>query len=380
MMNARRTILTLLLAAAAVALAAGCAPPEQQTEAPAEVPRNVRVTTLATTDVVEYLEISGPVQPVSGAVVSAEEAGQVIDVPGDKGAAVKAGDVILRLEWDVMHAEREAARAASELADYNEEKTESLFEAGKVSRLDLLNARDAAARARAALAMTEHRYGKIVIAAPFDGLVTDRYVEVGELVSPGMSVARVVDPSVLKLVGAVTERDVADVAEGAPVTVALDGSRGEARGTVSWVGFEADPVTGKFEVEITIPNADGALRSGVVGRARIERDRHEGVLAIPRDAVVGHAGGDAVFVIEGDRAVLRPVTLGADQGLMVLLLEGARAGERLVVRGQRDLVDGALVAVTETSHAADGSADADPGVIRDAASRVRELNDGEASE
>lgn len=377
MMFARKGITVVLTVLVAILLTAGCAP-EQQAEAPAEVARNVRVLDLAPTDVTEYLEITGPMAPVRGAVVSAEESGSVFAVPHDKGDVVQEGDVLVELDRRLLAAELEAARANVELQDYSAAKVSSLYEAEKVSRLELLTARNAAAQARAQLAVVERRYDRSAVAAPFAGLVTDRYVEPGELVAPGTPVARVVDPSALKLVGVVTERDVAGIDEGSQVEVTLDGSDGMVVGEVVWVGFEADPLTGKFTVEIRVPNPDGGLRSGVVGRASIRSAEHVGVIAVPRDAVLSTPEGRAVYVVESDRARLRSITTGADQGLMVLVVDGLAAGDRLVVRGQRDLIEGALVKVTETTDNADGSAAGDPDVIRDEDSRVRASGGEEA--
>ena len=377
MMFARKGITVVLTVLVATLLTAGCAP-EQQAEAPAEVARNVRVLDLAPTDVTEYLEITGPMAPVRGAVVSAEESGSVFAVPHDKGDVVQEGDVLVELDRRLLAAELEAVRANVELQDYSAAKVSSLYEAEKVSRLELLTARNAAAQARAQLAVVERRYDRSAVAAPFAGLVTDRYVEPGELVAPGTPVARVVDPSALKLVGVVTERDVAGIDEGSQVEVTLDGSDGMVVGEVVWVGFEADPLTGKFTVEIRVPNPDGGLRSGVVGRARIRSAEHVGVIAVPRDAVLSTPEGRAVYVVESDRARLRSITTGADQGLMVLVVDGLAAGDRLVVRGQRDLIEGALVKVTETTDNADGSAAGDPDVIRDEDSRVRASGGEEA--
>ena len=108
-------------------------------------------------------------------------------------------------------------------------------------------------------------------------------------------------------------------------------------------------MTGKFAVEIEIPNPDLRWQSGVIGRARLPKHRTADVVAVPRDAVLPGRAGPSVFVVEGDRARRRQVELGADQGLMVVVDRGLEPGEQLVVRGQRDLRDGSLVAVTETA-------------------------------
>ncbi|MBK7770627.1 MAG: hypothetical protein IPI48_08855 [bacterium] len=145
-------------------------------------------------------------------------------------------------------------------------------------------------------------------------------------------------------------------------------------GEVTWVGAEADLRTGKFPVEIEIPNPDLALHSGVIGRARLPKHTVADVVVVPRDAVLAGDAGPRVFVVNGDRASLREVTLGEDQGLLVVVREGLRAGEKLVVRGQRELSEGSLVTVTETATAPDGTVPGDPAAVRSqcAATRVGE--------
>ena len=86
-------------------------------------------------------------------------------------------------------------------------------------------------------------------------------------------------------------------------------------------------------------------------------------MTIPRDAVMKGRHGPEVFVIREGRAFRAPITLGPYQGAMVVVTSGLHAGEQLVVRGHRDLVDGSLVRITEQSTAANGSLDTDPAVI-----------------
>ncbi len=346
----------LLLAAGL--LAAGCAP-QGEGEVPAEVPRNVRVLTLGQSELAEYLDISGPVRPLRGTDVSAEESGTVAGIPHDKGERVEEGDVLVQLDRRLLAAEVEATRADLELRRYDAEKSRELFEAGKISRIDLLNTETAHERAKAAARTAEVRFERAAVQAPFAGLVTERFVEPGQLVMPGQRVGRVIDPYTLKLEAALTEREVGMVRVGAPAEIVLDGHDGTVTGQVHWIGFEADPGSGKFPVEVRIPNPDLALRAGVVGRARVLKRSHEASIVIPRDAIVYTGQGESVFVVEGDRARVRPITLGPDQGLMVMVEKGLTAGDRLVVRGQRELVDGSLVSVTEVADAPDGSLRAD---------------------
>ena len=359
---------SLLLASAL--LISGCGQDETQQQ-PREVPRNVRVLTVEPTAVTQYLEIAGPIEPVRGTDVSAEEQGTVARILRDKGASVASGQVLVELDRRLLAADLEAARSDLKMQEYNFDKIKQLYEARKISRIDLLTAEAQYERALARRNIAQERYDRSAIKAPFAGIVADRYVEPGQLVAPGTRVARVIDPYTLKLRGYVTEREIAGVTEGDSAEVVLTSTDETARGSVAWVGFEASRGSGKFPVEIQIANPDLVYRSGAIGRARLRKGVLNDVVAIPRGAIIAARSGAKVFVVEGDRAVERRIELGADQGLIVTVLTGLEPGEQLVVRGHRELIDGGLVKVTERTSASDGSIDSDPQQVRTSAAGTR---------
>lgn len=350
----------LMLLAVAAVVVTSCSAPDAAPEVPDEVARNVRVLPMATTQLDEFFEISGPLQPLRGTDVSAEEGGTVAAIPNNKGQYVDDGDVLVELDRSLLAIEVANAEAAVELSEYNADRTRKLHEADKTTRTQALTAETLARQARAGLNAARLRYDRAAIKAPFAGLVSNRYIEPGQLVAPGQPVARVVDPYVLKLVGDLTEREVTWLKEGASATIQLDGSERPVTGRVAWLAFEANPVTGKFPVEVHVDNAGLALRAGVLGRATIHKRTHAGVLVVPRDAVIEGTQGRMVYLVEGDRARRRTIELGQDQGLMVVASAGLKSGDQVVVRGHRDLVDGALVQVTETATSRDGAMAGDP--------------------
>lgn len=352
-----------LIGLLALAAAAGCAPGEESAEKQ-EVSRNVRVLTLAPQTLAEYFEVSGPVSPMLGTDLSVEETGPVVSLPVDKGQTVAAGELLLELDRTILRAEMEAAAGQLKLQAFNIDKVRQLFAAEKISRLELLTAEAQFEQARAAAATSERRYQRAGLCAPFDGVLTDRYVELGQLVLPGQRAVRLIDPRVLKLEAYLTAGEVGWVSEGQAAEVVLGETDGPVGGTVSWIGLEADRQTGKFQMEIEIPNGDLRLHSGIIGRASLAKRTLEGAVVIPRDAVLPGSDGAVAFIIEGDRAVRRKVELGADQGPLVLVRTGLALGDRLVVRGHRELRDGNLVRVTETTTAADGFSDDDTQRIR----------------
>ncbi|PID80070.1 hypothetical protein CSA17_03545 [bacterium DOLJORAL78_65_58] len=347
-------------------LLAGCQEEENTREKSQEKATNVRILEMAPGSMTEYFEITGPIQPVRGADLSAEEMGPVVALSAAKGQAVQAGEVILRQQRDILEAEMKARESQADAAAFNLDKVQKLFDAQKISRLELLNTQAATRQARSAADVARRRFERAAIRAPFDGIVVDRYVELGQLLAPGQAAVRVIDPSVLKLEGYLTQEEVPFVDLGAEARVTLGDEGPTVRGTVAWVGMEADRATGKFKIEIRIPNEDGHLRSGLIGRAQLPKVVRRDVLTIPRDAVLPYRHGDSVFVVRGDRAKRRTLLLGPDQGNLVTVRRGLEPGDQLIVRGHRALSDSSLVRVVEVSTRPDGMLPTDPEVLLDA--------------
>jgi len=373
MRNGTRTMTVLaaaVLLAGACLLTTGC---EEKTtpRVNGEIPRNVRVLKLGSETIAEFFEISGPIAPVRGTDLSAQESGPVVSLPVDKGQAVAKGKTVLVVERDILKAELKAAEAALALESYNVDKVKQLHKAGKVSRIELLTAESSHAMADSRVNVLRERYERAGIKAPFDGVLVDRYVELGQLVIPGQRVARILDPYTLKIEAYLTDSQVQWVGVGDKATIKMGETRERAQGEVSWVGFEADRMTGKFKVEIEIPNPDLQFHSGVIGRARLEKNLVVDVVAIPRDAVLPGRTGPIVYIVEDDRAVIRRLKLGEDQGVMVVVRGGLEPGDLLVVRGQRDLREGSLVRVTETASDRDGSTANDPAEVLGSGSGTR---------
>ena len=154
---------------------------------PAETARNVRVLELQRDSLEEFIEIAGPMAPVRGADISAQETGTVVALPAAKGQAVEAGQALVEQDRAILKAEKDAAASNLATQAYNLDKTRKLFEAGKVSKFELLEIQAAHDAARAQAQVSADRYRRALISSPFAGVLTARFVELGELVMPGQA-------------------------------------------------------------------------------------------------------------------------------------------------------------------------------------------------
>lgn len=341
----------------AAAVLSGCGG-EGGADAPAEgIPEAAgRVINVETLRVVpgpftETIRITGVLRADRDVTIAAEEMGVVRELLVARGARVREGDPVLRIEDRALTAQVEQARAAARLAEESWARRRRLWEEDRVgSELGYLEARYASEQAAAAHASLEARLERSTIRAPFDGVLEDRFVEVGAMVAPGTPVARIVSLAPVRVEGGVPERFAADVEPGAPVRVTLDIFPGETfPARADFVGSAVDPSNRTFPIEVRIPNVDGRLKPEMVANLDVVRRSLEGVLVVPREAMVRIEDGFVAFVVEdgpsGPVAAVRPVRLGASSGNIVVVEEGLVPGDRIVVVGQQELADGDRVQV-----------------------------------
>jgi RND family efflux transporter MFP subunit len=178
------------------------------------------------------------------------------------------------------------------------------------------------------------------VTAPFDGVVTEKLVEPGNMASPGMPLVRVEDTRSFRLDVRVDESRVGQIATGAAVAVLLDAGMGggaaSVNGTVSEIGRAVDADARAFLVKIALPEIAG-LRSGMFGRARFTAPPRR-VLTVPAGAIVRRGQLTSVFVVDENVARLRLVHVRDTE-----VLAGLSEGDTVIVNPSPDVVDGRRV-------------------------------------
>jgi membrane fusion protein (multidrug efflux system) len=301
----------------------------------------------------EDIALTGTVEAARDVTVSAEEGGVVRELLVELGSSVAEGQAIARIDDAVLLPQVERARAEARYAEDTWQRRRRLFEDDGVgSELAYLEARLLSEQAAAQLQVMEQRLLHTVVRAPYAGVVEERLVEVGTMVSTGSPVARILDVSRVTVAAGVPERYALDVRPGARVRVTFDALNGEVfEGSIQFVGSAVNPRNRTFPVEFSIPNSNRAIKPEMVAEVSLLRRVEDDALAIPQDAVVRLTEGDAVYVIraEGDQEVAeaRYVELGLAQDNRVTISSGIAPGDRVVVVGQQEVTDGDVVRVVE---------------------------------
>lgn len=311
---------------------------------------------------------AGTIQSRRRSEISPGIPGLVVEIPAQKGARVKRGDVLLRLldrehraQVDLTRRSLEAARAMADQARLEAgnaarqwQRTEELARRQVVSdatldfdrtRSETTQAAVAVAGARvqeaeAALEAAQATLEKTVISAPFDGVVLDVATEVGEWITPsppGIPIPPVldlIDPNSLYLSAPIDEVDVARLRTGLPVRITLDAFRGESfPGKITYLSSFVETrqeqnrtlrVEAEFETDRLPPN----LLPGLSADLEIILDAREDVLRIPTYALLED---DRVLVLEQGRLIERKVTTGLHNWSYTEIRAGLAAGDAVVV-------------------------------------------------
>ena len=301
-------------------LAAGCgANAERPDAAEPAAPTAVQVGQENVVTVVRDTIVTGP--PISGelraareATVRAELGGSVLDVRVEEGQRVRQGALLGRIETatldDTVRSAESAVRSAeNQLAVQRREaeRTDELVSAGALAARDLDLARNnvtaaeaQVADARARLLAAQKQLGDAVIRSPISGVVSDRTVNAGDVVTPGTPLFTIIDPSSMRLEAAVTSEELGALRVGADVRFTVRGYEQAFQGRIERISPAADPTTRQVPIFVSIPNSGGPLVAGLYAAGRVVSQSATG-LVVPSNAVreTGESTGWVLRVADG---------------------------------------------------------------------------------
>jgi membrane fusion protein (multidrug efflux system) len=319
------------------------------------------VTIVAPRDLRQMLRLSGSLRAVNQASVKAKVGGEVRDVLVREGEAVKAGQVLVRIDAGEYQARvgqargaLQAARGQLDIAAKTRENNKALLEKGFISKNAFDNADSQfniaqanVESAKSALDVVQKSLNDTVIRAPISGLVSSRSIQPGEKVSPDNRLLDVIDLNKLELEAAVPASDIMNVALGQEVQVRIEGLPNPLIGKVARINPATQAGSRSFMTYIQVDNPQGVLRAGMFGEAQLTLAKKSGVLTVPQSAVQGTIDNQYVYVIENDRLerkAIEPGLRGDDgRGAAVEIVAGLDNGAQIIKNNLGNLRPGTPV-------------------------------------
>lgn len=324
----------------AMFLFTGCGPkPESSKSNSNTLPSaKVRVQTIESKSHTTTEEVVGTVRAKTRATLEAKVSGRITTLPVVLGQPVKSGELVVRLDAAEIVARRDQAEASLQQAERDWKRIAALFEQQAVTRAEYEVADTRRRVAEGAAAEAKAMLGYVELVAPFDGVVTKRWVEAGDLATPGKPLLTLEAPSELQLEADVPEAMVSYVRRESRLACRVDNTNRELTGVVSEIAPNADPGSRTFRVNLDLPPTPG-LRPGQFVRLQVPVGESRS-LRVPAAAVVQRGQLEIVFVAVNQHAQLRLVKTGRRFGNTEEIVSGLEADDSVVVDGADRLSDG----------------------------------------
>ncbi len=340
--------------------------------------QNVTLVPVTAKPVSRTIDLPGEIQPYLSVAIHARVAGYVERILVDRGSFVKQGDLLAELSAPEMAARIAEAEAKAQASDSDRLQAEAQLAAAEstynrlkaaaatpgaiagnelvvaekqtdAARAVVASRRQATDAAQASVRSLRDLEAYLKIAAPFDGVVTERSVHPGALVGPGNDVPLLTIQQIarLRLVAAVPEEDVGAIANGAAVAFQAPAYPGRTfNGTIARLSHALDAATRTMPVELDVANTDGALAPGMYATIKWPVRGAQPSLFAPKTSVVTTTERTFVIRQRDGRAEWVDVKKGAPDGDLVEVLGNLKAGDKIVKQATDELRNGAPLEVS----------------------------------
>ena len=320
---------------------------------------SIPVETSAATRADIYAMYSGtaPIEADADAGVIAKVAGEIREILVEEGDAVKSRQILARLDGDRLRLELMQSEANLRKAQRDHQRNVDLKDRSLISTGDFekIKYEMQALEATYNLAKLELSYTEI--RAPINGVISQRYVKVGNTINVNDITFQVTSFEPLMVYLHVPEREYRRIRQGQTAVIEVDALQGsEFEATVARISPVVDPATGTFKITVEVSDPTRRLKPGMFGRVNIVYDMHAQALQVPRSAILDEAGETSVFIVEDGKAVRKLIKTGYANNGQIEVLDGLTGSEKIVVVGQAGIRDGSKVSIINAVDAKEGSA------------------------
>lgn len=339
--NCFKIALPLLLAAV---LSACGAEEEVKEEEKYAVP--VETTTVIQGDVSSFYSTTATLEAPQEANVVTRISGLIESINVEEGDRVTKGQLLAvidakRQRFELARSQAEVEIIEQELNRLKKMSNKEFFSADSMAKLEYNLQAAIAKRDLAALQVQES-----MVRSPIDGVIATRFVKAGNMAKEFDELFYVVDQDELYGIVHLPEQQLQSLRLGQDAQIFANKHTNETvHAKVLRISPVVDAQSGTFKVTLSVPNQKATLKAGMFTRVELRYDTHNNVITVPYNAVVNQDNEFALYVIDGDNATRRAVSLGYREADTVEVVAGIEPGEQIVIRGHQNLKDQSLVEV-----------------------------------
>lgn len=346
--------LTIITAILILGLFTACS---QEQETPAEEmvkTVNVHIMKIEPRQFQRYLRLVGTVESQNDVQISAEVSGRIEKYFVKKGNRVQKGDPILKIDDSKLLQEKARLEAQTEQAREQYERLQRVFEQDSIgSEIEVINARAAYRQSKSSLESVKVDLANTSVAAPFDAILEDRMLEVGEMASPGTPLVRLIGSSDIKVTAGVPARYADVVKEGENVKLWFDTESSDTlTAQIVYVAKSIDPQNRTFKIEVELPREARNYKVDMVTNIRLNTLSEENVIVVSEEFVY-RKDNEFVIYLKGQNedgdfvAKRRVVNLGPSYQSDVIIRNGLQEGDELITTGSAFLNEGMRINIIE---------------------------------
>lgn len=304
--------------------------------------------TVAQQPFTNFIEIQGNAGSDLNIAVSAEIGGEAVEILVEDGDEVKKGQLLVKLDDELIAKQIEDVRVSYDLAVTVFQKQESLWKKNIGSEIQYLQAKNGKETLEKKLQTLQAQLEKTRIKSPVNGTVEMVRIKQGEVAAPGHPLLNVVNLDLIKVKADIPERYIASVKKGGEVILEFPSLGIEMKAAVASVGNIINPTNRTFQAEIEIPNKDHTLKANLLALIKLSEYQNPKGITVPTRIVQRENNEDYVYVVAQNSepiAQKRVITTGKSYGGATEVLSGLTAGEIVVNDGFQYVTDGAVVEI-----------------------------------
>lgn len=337
-MKLRKKTAFYITAGVLIASVAGCHHPEPASE-PSKLPATpVRVAAVQIEHIQNQVELQGNVQAINRSEIAAKISGSILKIPVKLGSKVQKGDVLVELTAGEIDAKLQQAKTQLDQAKRNAERERRLLQKNAATPESVKSLDEMLRIAESAHneAQAYKEYTKIL--APFAGRISKKYVNPGDLATPGKPLLSIEDEQRFQIVLELPETMAARIKVGTTATATIPSAGITSTVTVAEISPNTDGNSRTATTKLDIAT-EPLLQSGQFARISFD-EQNARTMTVPAEALVPYGQLMRIFVVTNNIAHLRIVKTGAAYGANQEILSGLTEGDSVVVRGQTSLKDG----------------------------------------
>ncbi|XOV94369.1 MAG: efflux RND transporter periplasmic adaptor subunit [Bacteroidota bacterium] len=300
------------------------------------------------------IEVRGSVASRKNIMMSAETMGRIESIRVTEGQFVKKGDLLIQIDNDIIANNISEVETQLELAKTVFERQENLWNQNIGTEIQYLQAKNNYQSLQGRLATLKSQNGQYFLVAPFDGVIDEIPVKVGEMAQPGLPMIRIVNPNEMYVVADVSEEHLGKFVAGDDVDVNFRIQEISLSSKILSVSRVLNNQNRTFKIEVALPkNGNQEFRPNQVATLTLVDYEKEDALSVPTNVIQSDAGGKFVYSIvkENGKSVAKKVAIETGQSYndMTEIISGLTSGVSVINQGYRNVTNGAEISISAAS-------------------------------